>query len=110
MTYHVLQDLLLLVMSLHVPSMAGGHVLLQFVQGLQLLSTGVTQVLHKVIACLHPKTLSTVIVREATGLLRQGLTVLGAVHLVQTREHQRPDGRKRQNEGSGVMDAGPTVL
>ena len=78
-------------MSLHVSSMAGGHVSLQLVQGIQLLSTGAAQLLDKVIACLHQKMMKYD--TEATRVL---LTVLEAFHLGRMGEHQQPDGSKRQ--------------
>lgn len=90
-TYHVLQGLLLLVMSLHVSSMAGGHVLLQLVQVTQLLSTGAAQLLDKVIACLHQKMMNYDI--DATRVL---LTVQEAFRLGHMGEHQQPEGSKRR--------------
>ena len=81
-THHVLQGLLLLVMSLHTASLARSHVMLQLVQGLELLSTRITQFLDKVIACLHKNPTKLVMLRERP-LLRHDLATQGACHLGQ---------------------------
>lgn len=85
-TYHAVEGLLLLATSLHVASLPKAQVLLQLLQGLELLSASVIEVLHKVIACLQPKRHCWLVLREQEPdddwcVTALALTLLSAHHL-----------------------------